>query len=306
MDESARNPTSSDDSYEPPLGVRRENLEQFFEIHQRLRRMKLATFGPTERDRAIYRAVELYGEELEHIAQRHQLSVRTVKNIARTMRKRFAQQQYGWDRMSFAQLCDEEARLRGLERTLREALVASTSPLTTVRTVESRGRVRKITTTKTRHGDLRFLDQHGRVQGELLAIEHALDARTPAEEAAEARRAYNHARTVPRRTRRRKSLTGRVLRLPKTVRARPARCSETGLAWLLRTLGLFESGVVRIGIPPPKGLAAHDFESCAIPVRAGPLELRDFRPVARPSRPWPLLVTHHGLEGRVTDCAASL
>jgi hypothetical protein len=227
-----------------------------------LRATKLAEFGPTLRDRQIFYAAE-FGEPVERISRRFGLSVRTVKNVVGIVRDRLARELAVWKRMTLDQLLEEDERLR---RLAWAAQTGGESPVTsTVRTETARGG-REHTTTRPGQFRLRIFAAAERIGLVLDGLGLYIERREAEEDAGvrgDSRMAPQGAGCTgderqevavvapPRRVRRRKSLSGRRLRVPLFVRALPVRRSACDGFIVLRPRLTSKNWVRRIGIPPP-------------------------------------------------------
>lgn len=210
-----------------------------------LRTTRLAEWGPTLRDRGIHWAIFFEGESARGVARQMGLAVRTVLNISRMVHDRVARVQAAWRRMSLEELLDEEERLRGLaEAGLNRWHATGTA----TRRFESRSRVHEITG-PTPSRNLKPVLAVERICSTLDGLTNYIDRRV-AELLAPASPPKG-ARGTPVRTCRRKSLTGRVLRLPLSVRARPARRLADGILLLTQSPWTSKTWVRRVGIPPP-------------------------------------------------------
>jgi hypothetical protein len=205
--------------------------------------------GPRVRDEAIFQAVYLLKMPPAEVAEQFGLAARTVQNIARQTQRRLARTECRWGRMSPAELAEERERLLALHFDATEAFEATARPqvrhrmtcsrrgigLTTITASAGEPRYRFLTLAERAMTDLAALDH--RVERALAAQQAARPAEQPAEQpAAAGRPAY------AKRTRRRKSLSGRVLRLPRFVRARRLSSAALVAGWVRIAI---ETGPVR-------------------------------------------------------------
>jgi len=239
-------------------------------VEVEIRSAPIASFGPTERDRAIFQDIYGRGLPFHYVSTWSGLSELSVRNIARQTMKRIAREQARWDRMSLLELVEESERLDELWQRAMEAWYASQATRYDWRTREStRGGVTKRSTTITKTpqtGNTRFLEIARRIgpwlrvigaQIEERAAEWAAPSVEPSGRRAHApctsglRRDAQGSRTVPKRTRRRKRMGGSGLRLPRYVGTATRAAAWTVVRKSICIAQLLQKGMRHLGIPPP-------------------------------------------------------
>ncbi len=217
-------------------------------LEAELRRLPLGEVGARVRDEFLYEHVVFAGRPVEQVAGEFALSPRTVSNIVRAMMRQSAVRQARLDAMTLCQLYDEEERLELLAQGAMMAWRASSRPERRVRTAESR-RLRSTTTSyRERLGQPRYLEIANRADVELMHLRPQLERRTREMLAESERLARVRVRTVPHRTRRRISMSGKTLRLP--LFGRKASVARSA-AVTMHAVVAHHHGKCVVGIPPP-------------------------------------------------------
>jgi hypothetical protein len=165
--------------------------------------------GPLVRDEFIFHAICVERRPAEEVAAEFGLAPRTARNIARETQRRLARTACRWSELSPAELAAERERLLALREGALMAWEASRRPRVHRRISHGRFATRMTTVTcSAGAARWRFLILAERAMTDLTAIERLIARRETAEPG------------YAKRARRRKSLSGKVLRVPLFVRAR--------------------------------------------------------------------------------------
>ena len=238
--------TLSDEEWEARFGPCA--TEEGLALEAELRWFPLREVGPSMRDSLIYEQLEFAGRSAESLAEEHGLAPRTIRTIARATLRWSARRQVELDRMTLAELYDEDDRFELLAESAMAAFWSSFSPERRVSTRESARGTSTTTLIRPRVGLHRYSEIGRRVTIERIHLRHLIDRRIEEMLAEEARLARVRVRTVPRRTRRRKAMGGRRFQLPRFVRT--ARIARSAAAWNIELL-TSPRGKLLVGIPPP-------------------------------------------------------
>lgn len=233
-----------------------------------IRSAPVASFGPTARDREISACV--YGEGIPEysVCCWWGISPVTCRNIARRTMKWCAREQGRLDRMSLPELLAEQERLEDLFGKANSAWHASKKAKIAERekTWTRKGKTESVLTiTRTpQTGNVRFLEIAMRLAGRLRIVATEIEvrraghvsnvpvARSSQAEPSAARpgKAGLRHEYVPR-TRKRKRMGGRGLRLPRCVGTAPRPLSATAAWKRFCVAQRLNRGVRYAGIPPP-------------------------------------------------------